>query len=168
MRLEIRVELGDLTGQKADAIVNPANSLLVMGGGAAGALKRAGGVEIEREARKHAPLEVGKAVATTAGRLKARWVIHAPTMERPAMATTSEKVYKATLAALLCADAVGARSIVIPGMGTGVGGLSFETAAEAMLKAAREFAPVAKNLKQIILCDISEGMVEAWKRQSQL
>ncbi len=162
-KLEVEVRLGDLTQQEADAIVNPANSQLWMGGGAAGALKRAGGEQIEREARKHAPLEVGRAVATTAGRLKARWVVHAPTMERPAMATTAEKVYKATLAALRCANELGAESIVIPGMGTGVGGVPADQAAAAMVRAIREFEPTASSLTRVVLCDLSEPMVRAWR-----
>lgn len=127
-------------------------------------LKRAGGGEIERVALKHAPVPVGKAIATTAGKLQARWVVHAPTMERPAMPTTSEKVYLATRAALECAERTGAKSIVLPGMGTGVGGVPAERAAEAMAKALREFTPAARSLKEIVLCDLSEEMVEAWKR----
>jgi len=136
-----------------------------MGGGAAGALKRAGGAEIEREALKHAPVPVGGAVVTTAGKLKARWIIHAPTMERPAMPTTPEKVYKATLAALRCADKVGATSITIPGMGTGVGGVSPQDAAQAMFRALHEFGPKAKSLKRVVLCDLDVAMVECWEKR---
>jgi len=82
--VRIVVLTGDITKQEVDAIVNPANSMLVMGGGVAGAIKRVGGKEIEDESVKHAPVPVGEAVATGAGRLKAKYVIHAPTMERPA------------------------------------------------------------------------------------
>lgn len=162
--LKIEVKVGDLTKERADAICNPANSGMHMGGGAAGALKRVGGEEIELEALRHAPVPVGKAVATTAGRLGARWIIHAPTMERPAMRTTGEKVYLATRAALECADAVGASKITIPGMGTGVGGVSSEVAAKAMVRAVRGFAPAATFLKEITLCDLSGEMVGAWER----
>ena len=161
--LRIKVRHGDLTKQAADAICNPANSLMFMGGGAAGALKRVGGEEIERGALKHAPVPVGKAVATTAGNLKARWVVHAPTMERPAMRTTGEKVYRATKAALECAEAAGAKSIVIPGMGTGVGMISCENAAEAMVKAIKEFSKSARYLREILLCDLDYEMVVAWR-----
>jgi O-acetyl-ADP-ribose deacetylase (regulator of RNase III) len=160
---EVEIRVGNLTEQTTDAICNPANSLMYMGGGAAGALKRVGGSEIEREALKHAPVPVGKAIATTAGKLRARWVIHTPTMERPAVRTTPEKVYRAALAALRCADEVGAASMAIPGMGTGVGGVSFEQAAEAMVKALREFE--AKSLRRVLLCDLGEAMVEAWKKK---
>ncbi len=162
--LNIVVKQGDLTKQKADALCNPANSLMYMGGGAAGALKRAGGEDIEREALKHAPVPVGNAIATTAGKLQARWVVHSPTMERPVMPTTDEKVYLATKAVLDCADQVGAESIVLPGMGTGVGGVSYEGAAEAMVKALKEFALAAKSLKEIVLCDFNKEMADAWAR----
>lgn len=90
--VKITVTIGDITVQQADAIVNPANSQLTMGGGAAGAIKRAGGNEIECQAIKRAPIPVGKAVATTAGRLKAKYVIHALTMQRPAMSTDNGSV----------------------------------------------------------------------------
>lgn len=160
--LVVEIKRGDLTKQAADAICNPANSLMYMGGGAAGALKRVGGEETEREALKHAPVPVGKAIATTAGKLQARWVIHAPTMERPAMRTTGEKVYRATLATLRCADEIGAGSVVIPGMGTGVGGVSCVNAAREMIKAIREVSTIARSLKKIVLCDLDKDMVKAW------
>jgi O-acetyl-ADP-ribose deacetylase (regulator of RNase III) len=85
-------------------------------------------------------------------------------MERPAMRTNPEKIRHATLAALRCADGVGAQSIAIPGMGTGVGGVSFEDAAEAMVTALREFSSEAKSLKKVLLCDLGEAMVKAWKK----
>ncbi len=163
--LTIEVKRSDLTKESADVICNPANSLMYMGGGAAGALKRAGGEEIEREALGQAPVSVGKAIATTAGKLQARWVVHAPTMERPAMRTTTEKVYLATRAVLKQADEVGARDIVIPGMGTGVGGVSYGDAARAMVKALEDFSGIAKSLRNVVLCDIGREMVEAWKKE---
>ncbi|MFN4133184.1 MAG: macro domain-containing protein [Candidatus Hadarchaeales archaeon] len=164
-KIEVTAAAGDLTKVEADAICNPANSLLVMGGGAAGAIKRAAGEEVEKEAVKHAPLPVGKAVATSGGKLRAKWIIHAPTMERPAMATTPEKVQRATVAALRCAEELNISSIAIPGMGTGVGGVPPEMAARAMVKALRETLPKLKNLKKVILCDIDGRMVEAWEKE---
>jgi len=99
----VTVITGDVTKQEVDAIVNPANSMLIMGGGVAGAILRAGGREIQEEASKKAPVRVGKAIATGAGRLKAKHVIHAPTMERPAMQTGAQNVRSATRGALECA-----------------------------------------------------------------
>jgi O-acetyl-ADP-ribose deacetylase (regulator of RNase III) len=112
----VSVELGDITRIHADAIVNPANSRLIMGGGVAGAIKRAGGREIEREALQKAPIPVGEAVATTAWQLEAKYVIHAPTMSRPAMSTNLGNVEKATTAALKAARQLGLSSVAIPGI----------------------------------------------------
>lgn len=125
---------GDITQLDVDAIVNPANSRMIMGGGVAGAIKRRGGREIEEEAMKHAPVPVGKAVATGAGRLRARYVIHAPTMEMPAMRIPLENVYKATRAALEEAERLGIESLALPAMGAGVGGISPRDSFKAMLE----------------------------------
>ncbi len=149
--VRIRVVEGDITEMEVDAIVNPANSLMIMGGGVAGAIKRKGGVEIEDEARKHAPVPVGEAVATTAGKLKAKYVIHAPTMERPAMRIGLENVEKATRAALKLADKLGVETIAFPGMGTGVGGIPYYDSARKMLEVIREHVDGGTRLKEIIL-----------------
>ncbi len=132
--IELVVAEGDITRAKVDAIVNPANSLMIMGGGVAGAIRRAGGEEIEREARRYAPVPVGRAVATGAGRLPAKYVIHAPTMERPAMRIPLENAVKATRAALEEATRIGARSIAFPAMGAGVGGLRVRDVAREMAR----------------------------------
>ncbi|GAH84142.1 unnamed protein product, partial [marine sediment metagenome] len=122
--MSIIVKLGDLTQINCDAIVNPANSFGYMGGGVAGAIKRVGGAEIEKEVVNKAPIVVGKAVSTSAGRLPCKYVIHAPTMKRPAMRIGVENARLATQAALRLAKEMGLSSIAIPGMGTGVGGVS--------------------------------------------
>jgi len=74
----IGIKKGDLTEEDSEAIVNPANSLMIMGGGVAYAIKKKGGEEIEKEAIKKAPVEIGKAVVTKAGKLKTKHVIHSP------------------------------------------------------------------------------------------
>ncbi|MCE4613959.1 MAG: macro domain-containing protein [Desulfurococcales archaeon] len=123
---------GDITEVNVEAIVNAANSQLWMGGGVAGAIKRKGGVEIEEEAVKKGPVPVGKAVATTAGKLKTNYVIHAPTMEYPAVRIPLENVVKATKAALEEAVQLEVESMAFPAMGAGVGGLSIEKVSEEM------------------------------------
>jgi len=77
---EIKVIRQDITGLKADAIVNAANNKGVMGGGVSGAIKKKGGRVIEEEAVKKCPIEIGDAIFTAAGSLKAKYVIHAATM----------------------------------------------------------------------------------------
>ena len=81
--LQIEIKKGDITKVKADAIVCPANTHGWMGAGAAGAIKKAGGDDIEKEVVEKAPLELGRATATSAGKLPHQAVIHAPTMENP-------------------------------------------------------------------------------------
>lgn len=135
----MRILRGDITEIEADALVNPANTALRMGGGVAGALRRKGGREIEEEAVAQGPIEIGQAVATTAGRLRAKWVIHAPTMALD-FRTDLEKVALATRAALRKAQELGARSVALPAMGTGVGGLDPREVARVMLRAIEEEA----------------------------
>ncbi len=166
--VRVRVLRGDITKWSSDlrpsAIVNPANSLMLMGGGVAGAIKRAGGAEIEEEACKHAPVPVGKAVATRAGKLPVDRVIHAPTMEQPAMRTTTEKVRKAMKAALECADQEGVKAIAFPGLGTGVGGLSADEAAEVMLKALKEHIDAGTGLEAVDFVAFTADLEEAFAR----
>jgi len=159
--MEILIVEGSILDVSVDVIVNPANSLGYMGGGVAGVIKREGGSIIEEEAIKQAPIEVGKAVITTAGKLPFKGVIHAPTMEEPAMETTEEKVRKAVRAALELADSLGFESIALPGMGTGVGRLPKDTAARAMIEEIRSFKP--KNLRKVVLVDIDKELVQKWR-----
>src|SRR2546428_7092600 len=83
----VKVERGDITTMAVDAIVNAANNYLWMGGGVAGAIKQAGGAEIQRGGMGKGPIETGDAVVTGAGRLRCRHVIHAATMAQDPMAT---------------------------------------------------------------------------------
>lgn len=94
-KVEIDVKRGSIVDLDVDAIVNAANSHMWMGGGVAGAIKRFGGSKIEEEALKQAPVPIGKAIATTAGKLKTKHVIHAPTMTNPGL-TSSSNVYQAS------------------------------------------------------------------------
>jgi O-acetyl-ADP-ribose deacetylase len=159
--MEIVVQQADITQLKVEAVVNPANSLGEMGGGVAGALRQAGGAEIEKEAMEKSPIPVGEAVATTAGKLPYKYIIHAPTMEKPAQATTSEKVRQATLAAVQCADSVGVKLLAIPGMGTGVGRLDEASAAAAMVETLRHCETAC--VRKIILVDRNATMVQAFR-----
>lgn len=159
--MNITVVQGSVLEAEAQVIVNAANSLGLMGGGVAGAIKRAAGTEVEREAVKSAPIRVGKAVLTSGGKTKFRGIIHAPTMPEPGMHIPVHNVALATKAALTLADEKGFESVAIPGMGTGVGGVSPEEAARAMVESVRTFSPRA--LKSVVLVDVDPAMVEAWR-----
>ncbi|RMH05727.1 MAG: macro domain-containing protein [Nitrospirae bacterium] len=159
--MHITVKQGSLLDADAQVIVNAANSSGLMGGGIAGVIRRAAGVQVEEEARKQAPIPVGSAVLTSAGRLRFQGIIHAPTMPQPAMRIPPDNVAKATQAALEVADAQGFTSIAFPGMGTGVGRVSHRDAAHHMIAAIRQFQP--RSLQSVILMDIDPAMVQAWQ-----
>ncbi len=159
--IEIEIQKGDITKVNADAIVNPANSYGWMGGGSAGAIKKAGGEEIEKEVVEKAPLEIGRAVATTAGKLPHKAVIHAPTMTSPAEKAMDYNVAMSVRGALLLADDQKFKTIAMPGMGTGIGDFPKDKAAKAMIDEIKKFEPI--NLEKIILVDVDEEMVKAWQ-----
>jgi len=161
-KLEISVVQGSILEVEAQAIVNAANSLGVMGGGVAGVIRRAAGAEVEEEARRQAPIPVGKAVLTSGGKTGFRGIIHAPTMAQPAMRIPADNVALATRAALTLADGHGVESLALPGMGTGVGGVAHTDAAARMVAEIRAFVP--KALRVVTLVDVDSAMVDAWRQ----
>jgi O-acetyl-ADP-ribose deacetylase (regulator of RNase III) len=126
------VQRGDITDAEVDAVVNAANSELWMGAGVAGALKRKGGVVIEEEALRQAPIEIGEAILTISGNLAANHVIHAATMGKD-LRTDPDKIAAATRSTLALAEKHKMESIAFPALGSGVGGVPPAQSAEAML-----------------------------------
>jgi O-acetyl-ADP-ribose deacetylase len=147
MALELEVVEGDITALAVDAIANAANDRLWMGAGVAGAIKRAGGDEIERAAVAKGPIAVGEAVATGAGRLTARWVVHAAVMGRD-LRTSAEAIASGTRSTLEVADGLGAESLALPAFGTGVGGFSLDECARLMVAEARAYEP--RSLRRVV------------------
>jgi O-acetyl-ADP-ribose deacetylase (regulator of RNase III) len=139
--LRLEVVEGDITALAVDAIGNAANNHLWMGAGVAGAIKRAGGEEIEREAVALGPVEVGDAVATGAGRLAARYVIHGAVMVGQDLRTSAELIERTTRRSLEVADGLGCESLALPAFGTGVGGFPLDECARLMVGAARAYEP---------------------------
>jgi O-acetyl-ADP-ribose deacetylase (regulator of RNase III) len=163
MRIDAR--LGDISQAEVDAVVNAANNHLWMGSGVAGAIKRAGGIEIEREAVAKGPIAVGEAVVTGGGSLRAKYVIHAAAMGQD-LQTDSDKVRLATRHALARAYEIGVRSVAFPALGTGVGGLSPDVAAEAMVEECRRFATRSDlRLESIVFVLFSQDVLNSFQRQ---
>lgn len=150
----IEVIRGDISSQPAEAVVNAANNQLWMGSGVAGALKRVGGAEIETEAMGKGPIAVGAAVATSAGRLPARYIIHAAVMGQD-LATDGGKVAAATASSLALAEELAVASIAFPALGTGVGGYPLGECARTMIGEA--LAHEARSLERIIFVLFDEG-----------
>jgi O-acetyl-ADP-ribose deacetylase (regulator of RNase III) len=157
--LQLEVRDGDIAQVEADAIANAANDRLWMGAGVAGALKRAGGDEIEREALAIGGIPVGTAVATTAGRLPARWVIHGAVMGQD-LRTDADLVQRTTRACLELADELGARSLALPAFGTGVGGFPLSRCASIMVEETRIFP--AQVLERVIFAVYGSEAYEAF------
>jgi O-acetyl-ADP-ribose deacetylase (regulator of RNase III) len=162
--VEVTAFHGDITKLEVDAIVNAANTHLRMGGGVAGAIKRAGGKEIEEEAVKQGPIKIGEAVATTAGKLRAKYVIHSPTMELD-FKTDEEKIRLAMRAALKKAEELGVKSVAFPALGTGVGGFPKDRAAKVMVEELKKHITAGTGLKKIILADINKDQVEFFAKE---
>jgi O-acetyl-ADP-ribose deacetylase (regulator of RNase III) len=157
--VELEVREGDIATVEADAIANAANDRLWMGAGVAGALKRAGGDKIEQEAIAIGGIPLGTAVATTAGRLRARWVIHGAVMGQD-LRTDGDLVVRTTRACLERADELGCRSLALPAFGTGVGGFGLAECARLMVEEARIFEP--RSLERVIFAVYGSEAYEAF------
>ena len=161
MRAELSVVEGDIAALDVDAVANAANDHLWMGAGVAGAIKRAGGGEIEREAVAKGPISVGDAVATGAGRLPARYVIHAAVMGQD-LQTSADTISRATRRTLEVADDLGVESVALPAFGTGVGGFSVDECARLMVGVAREFD--GTSVREIVFAVFGESPAAAFRR----
>jgi O-acetyl-ADP-ribose deacetylase len=129
---------GDLVEQEVDAIVNAANNDLQLGGGVASAIRRAGGPSVQDECDAHGPVLVGEAAITGAGRLRARYVIHAASMSlggrttRTSLRSSMDHVFR-------LARVHEVKSLAVPAVGTGIAGFPIDECARVMaesLKAA--------------------------------
>lgn len=141
---EIEIVTGDITDEDTDAIVNAANSHLAHGGGVAAAIVRAGGYEIQRESdeyvRKNGPVPTGEAAVTGAGRLKAKYVIHAVgPVWRGGNNDEEELLRKAVYNALLRAHELKLKSVAMPAISMGIFGFPKDRGTRIMLKAIEEF-----------------------------
>ena len=157
--MELEVREGDIAAVEADAVANAANDVLWMGAGVAGALKRAGGEEIEREAMGKGPIELGTAVATTAGRLSARYVVHGAVMGQD-LRTNAGLVRRTTRACLELADELGCTSLALPAFGTGVGGFPLGECASLMVAEALSFE--GASLRRVIFAVFGRDAYDAF------
>jgi O-acetyl-ADP-ribose deacetylase (regulator of RNase III) len=148
---------GDITEQQVDAIVNAANSSLLGGGGVDGAIHRRGGPEILIECRalRAGPLSgglpAGQAVATTAGRLPARWVIHTVGPVWSDAEDRSAVLASAYRESLRVAEELGAASVAYPAISAGAYGWPIDDAARIAVETVRAHEPVAVREVRFVL-----------------
>jgi O-acetyl-ADP-ribose deacetylase (regulator of RNase III) len=166
--VQVHVAKAELWTLPVDAIVNPANSLGIMGGGISGMLKRQGGEIIQQAAMAASPIAVGAAIVTTAGQLPAKHVIHVPTMEEPGMKIGAENVRRAARAALIAADRNGFKVIAIPGIGTDLGDVPIEEAARAIVEEVRAHRrPCPETIYLVDTNDVMIANLEEALRNAQ-
>jgi O-acetyl-ADP-ribose deacetylase len=162
----IELVLGDITEQQVDAIVNAANSTLMGGGGVDGAIHRAGGPEILEECRRireerfPSGLPTGEAVATTAGRLRAKWVIHTVGPVYSRSADPSGLLASCHEASLRVADEIGASSVAFPAISTGAFGYPVEEAAPTAVQAVREADTGVELVRFVVFDRATYGVFE--------
>jgi len=176
MRIELRQ--GDITNQPGvEAIVNAANTELWLGSGVAGAIAKHGGPEIERNAVAQGPINLGEAIATPAGNLPNRFVIHAAAMgyrnedrkvpRRPGSLSSESIIRDATRSSLSLADQLGCKSIAFPALATGVGGFPTDECAEVMIKTAKVYGAehAQTRLDQVIFVLFSAGELQIFEQK---
>jgi len=155
---------GDITELEYDAIVNPTNKSLHLGGGVAGAISNKGGNEIQLECDKIGGTYVGGAVLTNAGKLKAKYVIHAV---GPRMGEGEEetKLKNATINSLLLAEEHSLKSIAFPAISTGIFGYPVQKCAEIMLEIIIEYLKRPTNISVVAICLWGDENFEVFSNQ---
>jgi|SRR5438445_11016852 len=155
---------GDITALEVDAIVNAANENLQLGAGVAGAIRRRGGPSIQEECDRIGHCGTGKAVVTGAGELLSRWVIHAVgPVWRGGERGEEDLLAGAVLAALNRAEEIGAKSVALPAISTGIYGFPLEKAAKISIAAARGFARTARGVERIVFVLFDEEAFAAFQ-----
>ncbi|MBO4259347.1 O-acetyl-ADP-ribose deacetylase [Streptomyces griseorubiginosus] len=161
---------GDITRQSVDAIVNAANSSLLGGGGVDGAIHRRGGPEILEECRELRAsrygkgLPTGQAVATTAGKLDARWVIHTVGPVWAAGEDRSELLASCYRESLRVADELGARTVAFPAVSTGVYGWPIDDGARIAVETVRAADTSVEEVRFVLF---DERAYEAFAAQTR-
>jgi len=161
---------GDLTEMDADAIVNAANNDLQLGGGVAGAIRRKGGEQIQRECDAIGSVPVGGAAITSGGRLKAPHVIHAASMQLGGR-TTAQALRSSIAHSLRIAARNNLKTIAFPAVGTGIAGFPMRECAEIMLAEAQKHleGPTSVEQIQFVLFDKEslETFAEVWQKMKK-
>ena len=169
MKLQVnqsKIELiqGDITESDTDAIVNAANSQLILGAGVAGAIRTKGGPSIQEECNTIGHCPVGRAAITGGGNLKARYVIHA-VGPRQGEGDEEEKLKNATLNSLRVADQNDLKSITFPAISTGIFGFPLDACARIMLTTVKEYLSGPTKIERVIFALFDDKSLKAFEDQ---
>jgi len=157
---------GDLTTQDVDAIVNAANNDLQLGAGVAGAIARAGGPQIQRECDAIGSIALGDAAITGGGKLRARHVIHAASMQLGER-TTADSLRRSTARSLEIAKQRGLHSIAFPAVGTGIARFPLEDCARIMIEEVVEHARAGTSLTNVRFVLFGGEAESAFRREAE-
>jgi len=160
---KVVIQQGDLTEMDVDAIVNAANNDLQLGGGVAGAIRRKGGEAIQGECNEIGSIPIGGAAITTGGRLKARHVIHAASMQLGGH-TTAHALRSSTAHSLRIAQERGLKTIAFPAVGTGIAGFPMRECAEIMLSEVVEHLKRPTTLEKVYFVLFDEPAREVFEQ----
>jgi O-acetyl-ADP-ribose deacetylase (regulator of RNase III) len=154
---------GDLTEMDADAIVNAANNDLQLGGGVAGAIRRKGGDAIQKECDAIGSIPIGGAAITTGGKLRARHVIHAASMQLGGE-TTARALQSSTAHSLRIAAEQNLRSIAFPAVGTGIAGFPLDECAAIMLQEVANFLKKPTSIEKVYFVLFDDRALAAFEK----
>ena len=160
----VRLIKDDVTDLDVDAFVFYAQSDLVLGTGFGGAIGVRGGPSIQKELDELAPVGIGEAVVSDAGKLKAKHVIHAvgPKFQEE---DTEEKLRTTVLNSLRRAEDVGVERLAFPAMGAGYYGIPSELCASVMLDVIKSYLEGETGMKEVVICVLDTGQYNAFKAQ---
>ena len=161
---KIRLVQGDITKLVTDAIVNAANSQLILGGGVAGAIRSKGGPTVQEECNRIGGTFVGGAVITTGGNLKAKHVIHA-VGPRMGEGNEDEKLKNATLNSLRLMDDNNLKSIAFPAISTGIFGYPIDRCSKIMIATAKEYLNGNTQVNEVIFCLYTTSDFEVFDKE---
>lgn len=163
MKSKIILKQGDITEMEVDAIVNAANNDLILGGGVAGAIHRKGGQSIQDECNKIGTIPLGEAVATNAGNLKAKYIIHAASMELGKW-TTKESLEKSIINVLKRTEEKQIKTIAFPAIGTGIAGFPLYKCAEITLNLiSQHFKKIQSSLEKVYIVLYDERALKTFQ-----
>jgi O-acetyl-ADP-ribose deacetylase (regulator of RNase III) len=154
---------GDITDANVEAVVNAANTYLQLGAGVAGAIRRKGGPTIQQECDAIGPISLGEAATTSGGQLKARYVIHAASMNLGGL-TTEGSLRDSTVNSLKRAVEKQLTSIAFPAVGTGIAGFPLDRCAQVMLEEVRKHLTSQTTLQQVLFVLFDDTALKVFQR----
>ena len=159
----ISIQAGDITDIKVDAIVNPANTELYLGGGVSGAIRKRGGESIQEECNEIGLMRLGKVAVTKPGKLQAKYIFHAAVMHL-GTSVDSYNIRNATENCFKRAKELKLKSIAFPALGTGIGGFPLEECAKIMLDVAIKHLAGNSDIEKIYFILFDDKSLEVFKR----